>query len=438
MYDITIIGSGPAGYVAGIRARKLGKKVCIIEEKEVGGVCLNSGCIPTKVWLEGVKIKERMKKWNVKGEEVRFEELVKRKNEAVERLKKGIQFLFKSYEIELIQGKGKVKGGGKVFVGSKEIKTNSILIATGSSPNMPFGRSEKIISVDEALNIKKLPSSVIIIGGGIAGVEVATIYALLGVETTIVEMLDSILPEIKEKKIQRMIKRKLAQIGVKILEKSKVGKVKEEKNYTIVEVENNFLLKSEIVVVACGRKANLKEIEEIEVKDGYVKVSDRLQTNVPHIYAAGDVVGPPLLAHKASMEGEVAVYNMCGKERKMSYTVIPGVLYSLIEVAWVGKFEEEVSNPMVGEFPFQAVGKAIAQQEEEGFVKVVANQEGKIVGVQMVGGGVSELIWGVVLAIKKGMTPEEVGEVIFPHPTISEGIKEAMMDVNLEAIHKKR
>ncbi|MBI4723257.1 MAG: dihydrolipoyl dehydrogenase [Candidatus Stahlbacteria bacterium] len=445
MYDIAIIGSGPAGYVAGIRGSQLGKKVCVIEKGDIGGICLNRGCIPTKSVLASIDSLRNIATANRFGinvgtPEIDFSKVMSRKKSVVKKLTSGVSYLLKQNGVDVLKGDASIKETGVIKIGVQEVKAKSILICTGSSPLVPFTIDhDKVLNSDEALDMGSLPSSILIIGGGAVGIEMATIFCGLGVKVTLVEMMTSILPEIKDNKIIDIIRSSLISKGVSIIEGSKVSEIEISKDSVITYLSNGDKITTDKVIVACGRTPNAAEFGEVglKIEDKKIVVNDKMQTTIPDIYAAGDVVGPPLLAHKASAEAIVAIENACGKlESLMDYSAVPYCIFSHPEIAWVGKFESEIPEAKIGEYRFQGVGKSLCIEETTGFVKVVADKDGKIKGMQIVGHNAADLILIGIIGVKKGMSVEELGHLIFPHPTLSECLKEALSDVTHTAIHK--
>jgi len=290
----------------------------------------------------------------------------------------------------------------------------------------------------EALNFDKLPASILIIGAGAIGVEFATIFGYCGVKVTLVEMLPSILPEIRDEKIIHTIQESLKSQGITVLVGNKVDNITITQKEVITSLSGGEQFLTDKVLVACGRVPNSDGFESLGLKmDGHRIIVDKhMRTNIPHIYASGDVTGPPLLAHKASKEGVIAAENASGLESRMDYNSIPNCIFSYPEIACVGKFESELDESMVGEYQFGGTGKALCIGEPKGFVKVVANKEGKVKGVQIIGPHAVDLIGIGVIGVKKGLSANELGELIYPHPTLSECLKEAFLDVGDRAIHK--
>ncbi|MCK4352542.1 dihydrolipoyl dehydrogenase [candidate division WOR-3 bacterium] len=468
-FDIAIIGSGSAGYVAGIRGAQLGSRVCIIEKSKIGGVCLNQGCIPTKALLATVKTLNTIKEAQDFGisvnspsaelwlkPKINFKQVIDRKNKIVQRLVAGVNFLLKQNKIDIFhetaiireplrglrRAQSSREGRGEphyLKVGNETIEAKSIIIATGSRPFSPFKiDGNHIVSSDEALNFDQPPKSILIIGGGVIGVEFATIFSGFGSQVTLVEMLPCILPEVKDKKIVQVLRKSLLNQEIKIIEGNKVEELNCTDKGVLTSLSNGKEILSEKVLVACGRIPNSEDFESLrlKIKNHSIVVNKFMRTNIPNIYACGDVVGPPLLAHKASKEGEIAVENASGLNHKMDYNSIPNCIFSEPEIAWVGKFESEVKNAKVGEYPFQGIGKALCIGETMGFVKVIVNEKNKVKGVQIIGPNASDLIPIGVLAVKKGLSAEELGELVYPHPTLSEALREASLDVAHRAIHK--
>ena len=449
MYDIGIIGSGSAGYVAGIRAAQLGKKCCVIERDEIGGVCLNRGCIPTKAILASVDTLRNIKHARelgikVASSEPDFQEIMRRKKVIVKKLTSGVRFLLKQNGIEVIRGEASIKGQGCLKVEDKEVRTKSIIICVGSSPFLPFdpefisGNRKRVLTSDEALSIESLPESILIIGSGAIGIEFATIFSGLGTRVTLVEMLPSILPEIKDEKIVDVVRKELKSQGIEIIEGSKVEKVVTRQGVSLLSTGEK--IEADKVLVACGRVPKLEVIEGLGLKRdaGRIVVDSSMRTSISGIYAAGDITGPPLLAHKASSEGVIAVENACGIKSVMNYNAVPNCIFSNPEIAYVGKFEAEVPDAKIGEYRFQGVGKALCIEESIGFAKVVADKDYRVKGVQIVGPHASDLIPICAMGVKNELKAQELGELIYPHPTLSECLKEAFLDVTHSAIHKHR
>ena len=462
-YDIVILGGGPGGYVAAIKAAQLGYKTCVIEKDNLGGICLNWGCIPTKALLKSAEvydlIKNKSKDFgvNVEGVSFDFNKIIKRSRTVSKKVTKGIDYLFKKNKVERIKGFGKLTSQNEVTVFDEDqndvekIVSEKIIIATGARPKsipaIPVDR-EKIITSSEAMTLKELPKEMIVIGAGAIGVEFAYFYSVLGVKVTIIEMLDTILP-IEDKDSSDLLKNNFAKRGIKILTNTIVEKA-EVKN-EIVEVtikteEKTETLKADIVLNAIGVTGNIEGIglEElgIELYKNHIKVNkETFETNVKNIYAVGDVIGPPWLAHVASEEGIKCVENIKGiKTLPIDYNAIPGCTYCQPQVASIGLTEakavEEGYKIKVGKFPFSASGKSAAIGERDGFVKIIFDEKyGELLGAHIVGVEATELI--AELSVAKSMEADfkTIVNTIHAHPTLSEAIMEAAANAYGESIH---
>ena len=461
--DVVIIGGGPGGYVAAIKAAHLGLKVVLIEKDKLGGVCLNRGCIPTKALVSTAEILNNIKRAEefgiqVKDYSIDFPAIMKRKDLITQRLSSGVEQLMKANQVRVIRGEGQIIEPGTVEVldreGQKEIiKTNNIIIATGSSVMrlpIPGIDNEGVITSDEALSLDELPSRMLIIGGGVVGIEFAGIFKALGVEVTVVEMLPRILLPLDEE-IARRLTMNLKRKGIEILTDCKVKEIK--KNQQNLEIlvttstgEKKF--EAEKVLLATGRIPDLGGIEVqrlgIELEGKAIKVDEKMKTNIPGIYAVGDVVGKIMLAHVASREGIVAVENIVGKETLMDYRAVPNCVFSLPEVASVGLTEEEArkendNNIKVSKFPFMANGKALGMGETEGMVKIIADADTyELLGMHILGAHASDLIAEGTLALSMEATAEEIARTIHAHPTLAETIAEAAEGIVGEPIHIKK
>jgi len=457
--DVVIIGGGPGGYVAAIKAAHLGLKAILVEKDKLGGVCLNRGCIPTKALVSTAELLNHLQRAGefgiqVKDYSIDFPAIMKRKDLITQRLSSGVGQLMKANQVRVARGEGQIVEPGKVEVtntaGEKElIKTKNIIIATGSKVMrlpIPGIDSEGVITSDEALSLSELPSRMLIIGGGVVGIEFAGIFKALGVEVTVVEMLPRILLPIDEEiafRLTQLLKRK----GIEILTDSKVKEIK--KNHQNLEVlistsDGEKKLETEKVLLAAGRIPELGNIDVqrlgIELDGKAIKVDEKMRTNIPGIYAVGDVVGRIMLAHVASREGIVAVENISGKETLMDYKVVPNCVFSMPEVASVGLTEEEArkenNNIKVSKFPFMANGKALGMGETEGMVKIIADGDTlEILGVHILGAHASDLIAEGTLAMSMEATAFEIINTIHAHPTLAEAIAEAAEGIVGKPIH---
>jgi dihydrolipoamide dehydrogenase len=421
----------------------MGGEMIVIEKSALGGTCLNHGCIPTKAILSSLDVLRTARegrRYGLQIENVSFNwpQIIKRKEQITSQLRQGIAYLFRKRRVQLIVGEGKVLGEKLIEVKKEsgeieKIEVDKIVLAQGSRPLLPpfIPSHPSILTSQELLALTEIPKSLLILGGGAIGVEFACIFAELGIPVTIVEMMSQLLPEIDEEIVgvlTEQLKKKM-----KIFTSTKVEKISIDENNSVkAETNQGEILEAEKMLVALGRQPNLEEIENLnlEKKDGGIKVNQKMETSLEGIYAIGDLTGAPFLAHKASVEGIVAVQNILGKETRMNYHHLPACIFSHPEIATVGVTEKEAREKniafLTGRFPFRAVGKAVAMGEFTGLVKIVAEKEtDKILGAQIIGPQASTLIHELVLAIKMGLKTEEVAETIHAHPTLSEGIGEA-------------
>jgi len=459
--DVVIVGGGSAGYVAAIRASQLGGKVILIEKDALGGTCLNRGCIPTKALLHSVEILEsarRGKDYGINAGEliIDFTKIMNRKDTVVKTLVTGVRYLMKSNAIEVIKGTGKLISPTEVEVdgGRKEnIKADKIILTPGSVPSVvpiPGVDGSGVITSDDALQLSEIPHSLLVIGGGAIGVEFATIFAKLGTEVIIVEMLPQIIPT-EDTELSMSLKRVLERDGIKIFTGAQVSRIEDNpegnKLISVVTGEGEQKLTAEFVLVAIGRKSNIEGLglERVGIKTerGSITVNDRMETNIAGIYAAGDAIGGILLAHVASAEGEVAVENALGKKSVIDYRVVPRCIYTMPEVAAVGLTEsqarEEGLNLKVGRFPFTANSRALILGQRDGFVKILSDAgSGEIFGIHIFGPQATELISEAALAMKMEATVSEVSSTIHAHPTLSEAIRETALDAEGMVVHMPR
>lgn len=460
--DVVIIGGGPGGYVAAIKAAHLGLKAVLVEKDKLGGVCLNKGCIPTKALVSIAELLNHLQRAEEFGIQVKdysfdFPAIMKRKDLITRRLSSGVEQLMKANRVRIVRGEGQIVEPGTVEVLDAErekevIKTKNIIIATGSSVMklpLPGIDSEGVITSDEALSLSELPSRMLIIGGGVVGIEFAGIFRALGVEVTVVEMLPRILLPIDEE-IARRLTQILKRKGIEILTDCKVKGIK--KNNQNLEVlvstsDGEKKLETEKVLLAAGRVPELGNIDVrglgIELDGKTIKVDEKMRTNIPGIYAVGDVVGKIMLAHVASREGIVAVENISGKEVLMNYKVVPNCVFSMPEVASVGLTEEEAkkenNNIKISKFPFMANGKALGMGETEGMVKIIADGDTlELLGVHILGVHASDLIAEGTLALSMEATAFEIVNTIHAHPTLAETIAEAAEGITGKPIHLAR
>jgi dihydrolipoamide dehydrogenase len=460
-YDVVIIGAGPGGYVAAIRAAQLGLKTAVIEKDEVGGVCLNRGCIPSKALIRNadvLSLVRRAEEFGIHYDNLRYDfgVAVERAQQAVGRLTRGVKYLFKKHKVDLVSGTASFLAGDRITVaeatGSKiELAARAAIIATGSRNKplpgiVPDGRS--IITSDEALKLNPLPRRLVIVGGGATGVEFAYVFSAYGVQVTIVELLDRLLPG-EDAEVSKTLQSAFKKQGVAVQTKSKVSSIKPADGGLTIQIEMANsppqTVTCDQLLLAAGRAGNVERLglETLGVKTerGYITTNEWMETTVPGLYAIGDVAGKALLAHSASAEGITVVERLAGKEVKpVNYRHIPRCVYCQPQVASVGLLEADARAAgyavTIGKFPLSANGKALALGETEGFIKIVADaQTDECLGAQMIGAEVTELIGEVVLLMAMEGTPVELRSSIHPHPTVSEAVMEAAAAVYGEAIH---
>ncbi len=456
--SLVIIGSGPGGYVAAIKAAQLGQSVTVIEDTTIGGTCLNRGCIPTKSLIASTELLAKTRQLDSYGIELdgritpNLEKIMARKDKIVSTQVKGIVGLFKSWGIRLIEGKAHLAGSMSVKVrlhdgSTSSIKADNIIIATGSSPaQIPtFPVDGKIIlTSDHALALKKIPQSIAIIGAGVIGCEWAFIFHELGAEVTLIEMLPRALAT-EDTDVSALIAKELKKKKIKLMTEISVLEVAIKKDQIIVMLPNDKEVVAEKLLVSIGRAFNTSGLglETVGVKTGKrgeILVDEQMRTNRPGIYAVGDVTGGILLAHTASTEGTVAARNICGDKASMDYSCVPAAIFTSPEIASVGirdfEAEEQGIDVRTGTFQYRALGKAHAIGEIAGFFKVIAARKtDKVLGVHIVGANASVIIHEAALAIRNGLTSRDIAATIHAHPTLSEGLFEAAEDVHDNAIH---
>ncbi len=459
-YDVIVIGSGPGGYVAAIRAAQLKMNVAVIEKAEPGGVCLNWGCIPTKSLLKSAKVYDFVKHaadYGVNidgGVKADLGKMVERSRSVADGMSKGISYLFKKNKIDLIKGFGKLKTKGVIEVvtesGKKELKSDHIILATGARPRELPGvkiDGEKIIGYREAMTLKKQPESMLVIGSGAIGSEFAHFYNSIGTKVSLVEFLPAVVPN-EDKDVSRQLERSFKKAGMKVLTGSSVETVDTggEKCVASIKTKKGMEeIEADIVLSAVGITANIEGIglEEAGVKTekGKILVDEYYKTNVGGVYAIGDIVHGPALAHVASAEGIICVEKIAGLEvEALDYNNIPACTYTSPEVASCGYTEETAKEKgydiKVGKFPFTASGKASAEGAKDGFVKLIFDAKyGEMLGAHMIGTGVTEMISEIIVARKLETTAHEIIKSVHPHPTMSEAIMEAAAAAYDEVIH---
>ena len=454
-YDIIVLGSGPGGYVTAIRASQLGFKTAIVEKENLGGVCLNWGCIPTKALLKSAQVFEYLKHagdygLTVKDADKDFDAIVKRSRGVAEGMSKGVQFLMKKNKIDVIEGYGKLKTGKKIDVDGKEYSADHIIIATGARsrelPSLPQD-GKKIIGYREAMSLSSQPKKMIVVGSGAIGVEFAYFYNSIGTEVTIVEFMPNVVP-VEDEEVSKQLERSFKKSGINIMTSSEVTKVDTSGKgvkATVKTPKGVETLEADIVLSAVGIKSNIENIglEDvgIAVDRDKILVNKYYQTNIPGYYAIGDVTPGQALAHVASAEGILCVEKIAGHHvEALDYGNIPGCTYCSPEIASVGLTEKQAKEKgyevKIGKFPFSASGKASAGGNKDGFVKVIFDAKyGEWLGCHMIGAGVTDMIAEAVLGRKLETTGHEVLKTVHPHPTMSEAVMEAVADAYGEVIH---
>lgn len=460
-YDVLVIGSGPGGYVAAIRASQLGLKTAVVERESLGGICLNWGCIPTKSLLKSAQVFEYLNHAEDYGividgkAKADFGKVVQRSRTVADGMSKGIQYLFKKNKIETISGTGKLKAKGVVTVTdndgkAKDVEASHVILATGArSRDLPNLKKdgEKIIGYRKAMTLDKLPESMVVVGSGAIGSEFAYFYATMGTKVTLVEFLPNVVP-LEDEEVSKQLERSFKKLGMKVMTSSSVEKVDtsgKKCKVTIKTKKGEETAEADIVLSAVGITPNIENIglEELKIKTdkGKVVVDEFYRTNVEGVYAIGDIVDGPALAHVASAEGIVCVEKIAGhKPQPVDYSNIPGCTYTSPEVASVGMTEKAAKEAgytvKVGKFPFSASGKASAAGAKEGFVKLIFDEKyGELLGAHMIGANVTEMIAEIVVARKLETTGEEIIKSVHPHPTMSEAVMEAAAAAYGEVIH---
>jgi len=451
-FDVVVIGGGPAGYVAAIRAAQVGGKVAIVEKSELGGTCLNRGCIPTKTFLKNAEIIEGIEMSSKRGiilENEKFTvdmpKVVSLKNEIVKTLTNGVQGLLKSNSIKIFKGVGKINKDKDVVInGEKVLRTNKIILAGGSkvgSVNIPGIESKRVLTSDDILDLKELPKSLAVIGGGVVGVELGQAYLSFGSEVTVIEMMDRIVPGV-DREASETLRKALEKKGMKILTSSKIKEIIDEGDKLRIKLEDKEDVVAEKALLSIGRVPDLEAVGELdlEMERGKIKVDKYMETSVKGVYAPGDINGIKMLAHAAFRMGEVAAENaILGNHREIKLETTPSAIYTIPEVGMVGLTEEEAKEKYdisVGKFAFVGNGRALASGDTTGFVKVIADKKyGEILGVHIVGQSAAEIINEASSLMAMEITVDEVIKTIHGHPTFSEALFEACADVLGEAIH---
>ncbi len=459
-FDVTVIGGGPAGYVCAIRLSQLGLKTACVESRgSLGGTCLNIGCIPSKSLLNMSESFHRAKNFSDIGIEtgeikLNLEKMMSNKDSSVSTLTKGVEFLFKKNKVTYIKGVGSFNEKNEILVKNDKseikIKTDKTIISTGSEPLSLPGidfDEKKILSSTGALSISKLPKKMVVVGGGYIGLEMGSVWSRLGTEVHVIEYLDHITPGL-DKEISSEFMKILKKQNIKFELNTKVERITKNDQGVVIETTNKDSknkIEADVVLISVGRKPytdklNLEKIGVNLDKKGKIKVNKNFETSVKNIYAIGDVIDGPMLAHKAEEEGIAVAELIAGQSGHVNYDVIPGVIYTSPEVAYVGKNEEELKekkiNFKVGKFPFMANSRAKAINEPEGFVKILAESKtDRVLGVHIIGPHAGEMIAEMSVAMEFGASSEDIARTCHAHPTFSEAIKEAALSVDKRQIH---
>ena len=455
-FDVGVIGGGPGGYVAAIRAAQLGARVALIEKDEVGGTCLLRGCIPTKVFLATADLLAKAREAEEFGVGVgevslNYLKVLERKNAIVQKLVAGVQGLLKARKIEYVNGEGKLLGDGHLGVtlaqGQAKGEADKIIVATGSvamRPEIFKVDGVNVITSDEALDLTEIPKSIIIVGGGYVGCEFASMFNDFGAEVTLVEFLPQLIPT-EEKEVALTLKSQFKKRGIKVMNKSKIVEMDVSDGKVIATLESGETVEAEKALISVGRApassgVGLEEAGVESDERGAIVVNEKMETTVPGVYAIGDVTGKIMLAHVASSQGTVAAANALGGSRAFSYAAVPSCIYTRPEIASVGLKEDQAAEAgfdvATSKFQFTALGKAMIIGETVGFVKIVADKKTeKVLGASIIGPHATDIIHEMVLAVHAGVTVEQVATMIHAHPTISEGMHEAVEGIHKQAIH---
>ena len=455
--DVVVIGGGPGGYVAAIRLGQLGKDTVLVEKENLGGVCLNIGCIPSKALIRVAKLKNRVEAakqigLEVSGVTVDMGKVQAWKESVVGRLVSGVEYLCKNNHVRIIKGDAKFNGPNLIEVksasGTETIETKNTVIATGTRPMEIPGfkfNGTTVVTTTEMLSLRQVPKNLVVVGAGVSGLEMATMYAQLGSKVTVIELLEQLLPGVvMDAEIVKIVERAFRKLGIEYHVKSRAKEYRDGKVFATLEDGKETEFPCDIVLVSVGRRPNSDQLDldkaGVKTDHGWVQVNKKLQTNVPGIYAIGDVTGPPLFAHKASKDGVVAAEVIAGMSSEADYRGVAWAIFTDPEIASVGLTEAQAKekgyDPIVGKFPFTALGRALLSGESEGFVKIVADKESELIlGVHIIGPEASDLISEAALAVEMGATLEDIGFTIHPHPTLPEAIMEAAEAAKGKAIH---
>lgn len=454
-YDIAILGAGPGGYVAAIKGAQMGAKTVLIEKEDIGGVCLNKGCIPTKTLLKSAKVYEEIMNSQKFGIDIKdkssisinWDEMQKRKNQVVKQLTGGVKVLLEKNGVDVVKGYGEIVDKNTLKVNEETIKTRNLIIATGASPRIPNIEGIKesmesgyVLTSKEILELEEIPKELIIIGGGVIGYEFAVLYNSLGTKVTILQRSSRILGKL-DKDIREEMTRIIKKSGVDIVYNASVEKFDKDKVISSINGEKK-IFQSDKILISMGTIPNAKGVERLglDINKKGVVTNDKLETNVKGVYAIGDVNGRYMLAHVASAEGITAVENIMGKETKINYDRIPYCIYSFPEVGTVGLTEEEAKEKghevIISSFPLKANGKALAEGDSKGFIKIVADKQyGEVLGVHIIASHATDMIAEAVTTMELEGTVHELAKAIHPHPTLSEIVMEAAHGAIDKPIH---
>ncbi|MCX5884460.1 MAG: dihydrolipoyl dehydrogenase [Proteobacteria bacterium] len=453
-YDIIFLGAGPAGYQGAIRAAQLGAKVAVVEERKVGGVCLNKGCIPTKTLNASVEMLRHLRNAGKFGLHagsftVDFQEIIGRRDKVISLLRGGVEFLFRERGVHLVRGKGKIISRDSIQVEGNDkielLKGKALIIATGSRPARPSSfpsNSPFVLDTEDWFNLREVPESLLVVGGGAVGVEFASIFAELGSKVTIVEMMERLLPG-EDRDLSAQLERSFKRRKIRIITSAKVDALRYEGERAKVLLSQGEEMEASRILLCTGRIPNIEGIGlegiGVSTSKGWVSVNERMETNLPGIYAAGDITGGILLAHVAFAEGIVAAENALGAQKSMSYHAVPRCIFANPEIAAVGMTEDEAKGEYpikVSTFPLKSLGVAQALGEWEGLVKMIAHAEtDEVLGVHIAGHQASALIAEAALAIQAGLKVKEIEETIHAHPTMPEALLETAQAIHDRAIH---
>jgi dihydrolipoamide dehydrogenase len=456
--EAVVIGGGPGGYVAAIRLGQLGKETVLVEKENLGGVCLNIGCIPSKALIRVAKLKNRVEAAQQIGLEITnlrvdMAKVQAWKESVVSRLVSGVEYLCKNNHVRIIKGEAKFNGPNTIEIksaaGTETIETKNTIIATGTRPVEIPGfqfNGTTVVTTTEMLALREVPKNLVVVGAGVSGLEMATMYAQLGSKVTVIELLDQLLPGVvMDAEIIKVVERAFRKLGIEYHVKSRAKEYRDGKVFATLEDGKEVTFPCDKVLVSVGRRANSDQLDldKAGVKidqHGWIQVNKKLQTNVSGIYAIGDVIGPPLFAHKASKDGVIAAEVIAGMSSEADYRAVAWAIFTDPEIASVGLTEAQAKekgyDPIVGKFPFTALGRALLAGESEGFVKIVADKESELVlGLHIIGPEASDLISEGALAVEMGATLEDIGFTIHPHPTLPEAIMEAAEAAKGKAIH---